>query len=132
MLPADLLLAAFEVGSAGFGLFTNIPAIRRDKVVRGVSWVQTAFYTGWGFANLYIYAAAGLPLAWWGGMGITLVNIAWLAHVFHYAAQARGLTYGQYILGGINSCLASLKRNCLSLRSLVRSWPTTPSSLRLP
>jgi hypothetical protein len=124
VIPADLLLASFEAGSALFGL-GNIRAIRRDKKIAGVWWQQTAFYMGWGFCNLYIYSAALLPLSWWAGIGITLVNIAWLAHVFHYSAVAAGKSYGAFarstILEGIKSCRASLKQSSLSLLSLAKT-----------
>lgn len=88
MLLADAMLAGFEVGSAIFGI-GNIKAIRRDKLVRGIWWQQTAYYMGWGLMNLYIYAAAKLPLSWWGGIAITAVNAVWLGHVFYYRWRAQ-------------------------------------------
>ena len=127
MLLADFMLASFEVGSAIFGL-GNIKAIRRDKKIAGVWWQQTAYYMGWGVCNLYIYAAASLPLSWWGGIAITVVNAVWLAHVFHYSS---GGHYRSYILEGIKSCLKSSKQTFLSFPSLARRLPNMLLSLRL-
>lgn len=84
----DLTQALFELGSAVFGLL-NIRAIRRSRSLAGVHWAPTAFFMLWGLYNLWFYSALHLPLAWWAGMCITLVNIAWLAHVAWYARASR-------------------------------------------
>lgn len=82
-LDPDYTQAFFELGSAIFQA-RNVKAIRQHKTIRGVHWTPTAFYTGWGVYNLWFYAAIGLPLAWWAGMAITLINAVWLAHAIYY------------------------------------------------
>lgn len=82
-LNPDMTQAAFEAGSACFGLL-NVRAIRASRSIKGVHWLPTAFFALWGLYNLWFYAALHLPLAWWAGLGITLVNAAWLGHVAWY------------------------------------------------
>jgi hypothetical protein len=96
----DLTQAAFELGSAVFGLL-NIRAIRRSKSIAGVHWAPTAFFTTWGLYNLWFYTTLHLPLAWWAGMSITAVNCAWLVHAGYYAiiVCARKLPHGDSGLG---------------------------------
>jgi hypothetical protein len=86
-LNPDLTQAAFEAGSACFQVM-NVRAIRKHKTVKGVHWTPTAFFTAWGIYNLWFYAVIGLPLAWWAGLGITLVNMVWLGHAIYYSRRA--------------------------------------------
>lgn len=131
MIAPDLITASLEVGSAVFQ-WRNVKAIRRDKKLAGVSWVPSFFFMSWGLYNLWFYDVMALPLSWWGGLAITIVNAIWLAHVFHYAAQARGLSYRAYILEGITTCRASLQQNFLNCLSLAKRLPSMLSSLKLP
>lgn len=84
-LSPDMTQAAFEACSAVFGLL-NIRAIRASRSISGVHWLPTAFYFAWGTYNLWFYSVLGLPLAWWAGLGITLVNLVWLGHVAYFTA----------------------------------------------
>jgi hypothetical protein len=82
-LSPDVTQACWELGSAVFGTL-NIRAIRKSKRLEGVHWVPTAFFFAWGIYNLWFYAVLQLPVAWWGGMVITIVNMVWLGHVAFY------------------------------------------------
>lgn len=84
----DLTQAAWELGSAGFGLL-NIRAVRRSKSIAGVHWAPTAYFFGWGVYNLWFYSALGLPVSWWAGCAITVVNATWLGHVGYYELRRR-------------------------------------------
>jgi hypothetical protein len=84
----DHTQAAWELGSACLQLL-NIKAIRKSKSIAGVHWLPTAFFAAWGIYNLWFYYALGLPVSWWAGIAITLVNLTWLGHLWYYA-RARG------------------------------------------
>lgn len=86
MMLLDVVTAVFEAGSAVFGLL-NIRAIRRDKRVSGVHWLPTTWFTVWGCWNIYYYFALALPLSWFAGIGITIVNSVWLGHVYWYGRK---------------------------------------------
>lgn len=84
MLNPDITQACWELGSAGFGLL-NIRAVRKSKSIAGVHWAPTAFFAAWGIYNLWFYAALDLPVSWWAGIAITIVNLTWLGHLGWYA-----------------------------------------------
>ena len=50
----DFVNATFELGG-GFLLLWNCLRLYRDKEVKGVSVGVTAFFTLWGYWNLYYY-----------------------------------------------------------------------------
>lgn len=85
-LNPDMTQAAFEFGSACFQVL-NVRAIRRSRAITGVHWIPTAFFAAWGVYNLWFYAMLNLPLAWWAGLSITLINLIWLGHVCYYASS---------------------------------------------
>ena len=55
---ADYINGSFEV-LAGLFVLLNVRRILRDKTVRGVSILPTAFFTLWGFWNMYYYPYLG-------------------------------------------------------------------------
>jgi hypothetical protein len=87
-ISPDITQATWELGSAVFSVL-SIRAVRRSRSIRGVHWAPTAYFFGWGLYNLWFYQALHLPLAWWGGMAITVTNLVWLGHVGWYASQRR-------------------------------------------
>jgi len=82
-LNPDYTQSFFEFGSALFQI-KNVIAIRKHRTIKGVHWLPTAFFAIWGVYNLWFYLEMGLPLAWWAGLAITLVNMVWLSHAFYY------------------------------------------------
>jgi hypothetical protein len=90
-LSPDITQAFWEFGSACFQLL-NVRAIRASKGISGVHWIPTAFFGAWGVYNLWFYTVLNLPLAYWAGLFITLVNGVWLGHVAYYT---RGNWYGK-------------------------------------
>lgn len=84
VVSPDITQACWELGSAGFGLL-NIKAVRQSQSIAGVHWLPTAFFAAWGIYNLWFYAALGLPISWYAGIAITVVNLTWLGHLCYYA-----------------------------------------------
>lgn len=79
----DFINGLFEFAGAAM-LWQNVRRLNRDKVVRGVHWSPTLFFTSWGVWNLWYYPSLG---QWWsfaGGCAIVLVNALWLTLLLHY------------------------------------------------
>ena len=83
MNTPDLVNGSFELLAGAFSL-NNCLATFKAKQLRGVSMVSTAFFTLWGFWNLYYYPALGQWLSFYGGLSIVLANILWLTLMYKY------------------------------------------------
>lgn len=80
---ADIINGCFE-GFAGSFVCINCFRVYKDKKVRGASKIAVAFFTAWGFWNLYYYPSLE---QWWsfvGGLGIVVANAVWLALMWKY------------------------------------------------
>lgn len=89
-MTPDQINGAFEAAGALF-TFMNIVRLHRDKMVRGVHWLPIAFFTSWGFWNLYYYPHLD---QWWsfaGGIGIVVFNTIWLAQMWYYIREERNV-----------------------------------------
>lgn len=88
-MTPDLINGLFEFTGA-IMLSRNVVQLHRDKMVKGVHWNATAFFTSWGLWNLYYYPALD---QWWsfaGGLAIVSVNAVWLAQTFYYLRKNSG------------------------------------------
>ena len=56
----------------------------RDKQSRGVDPFATAFFTGWGFWNLYYYPHLAQWASFTGGLLIVTGNAIWLYYMWRY------------------------------------------------
>ena len=83
ILVPDLINGLFESLGAVV-LSGNVKAIRAHKMVRGVNWKVTLFFTAWGFWNIYYYPHLGQWLSFTGGLAIVAVNCAWLYYAIKY------------------------------------------------
>lgn len=85
----DLINVLFE--SAG-SLAVAMSCLRlyKDKQVHGLSTLTAAFFTSWGFWNLYYYPSLG---QFWSGLAaglVCLVNATWLGMIFYYRKYPGG------------------------------------------
>jgi hypothetical protein len=64
--------------------WTNVFAIYRDKKVRGVNVWASAFFTIWGFWNLYYYPHLGQWASFVGGLCIVSSNVSWVYLAYTY------------------------------------------------
>lgn len=79
----DLVNALYE-GIGGLLLWRNVLQLYRDKQVRGVSILTSAFFNSWGFWNLYYYPHLH---QWWsftGGLLIVAANTVWVGQMIYY------------------------------------------------
>jgi hypothetical protein len=79
----DYINGAFEFWG-GVALWKNVGMIRRDKMVRGVNWQVTAFFTTWGVWNLFYYPSLGQWVSFAGGLNIVAANAVWLSYAVRY------------------------------------------------
>lgn len=87
MLTPDMINGAFEA-CGGFFIALSVIKLHKDKVVRGVSCVPVAFFSAWGFWNLYFYPALDQWFSFWGGCLLVIVNCTWLAQMYYYISRA--------------------------------------------
>lgn len=84
MTPFDAINGVFEAGGAIL-VWNNFRRLRRDKLVRGVDWRVTAFFSAWGFWNAVAYYPS---LHQWfsfaGGIALVAGNCAWLTLALKY------------------------------------------------
>jgi hypothetical protein len=71
-------------------IYGHIRRLWKDKSVSGVSIWAAAFFTSWGFWNLYYYPHLG---QWWsflGGLGIVCGNCIWVGGLVYYSRRPGG------------------------------------------
>ena len=82
-MSPDFVNGAFElVGSAM--LWRNVWQLHKDKLVKGVHWNATAFFTAWGYWNLYYYPHLDQWFSFAGGLSIVVANTVWLGQMMYY------------------------------------------------
>ena len=89
-ITPDLFNGLFEFCGAVM-LALNCFKLYRDKLVRGVHWMPTLFFFGWGVWNLYYYPHLS---QWWsfaGGLAIVTVNLVWFLQIIYYTRRERRL-----------------------------------------
>lgn len=84
----DIVNGCFEL-LGGFFLMQNVRRLRKEKQVKGVSVLATAFFMGWGYWNLYFYPAVNAWLSFAGGIHIVFWNTVWVAMALYYGAKSR-------------------------------------------
>lgn len=84
----DCINGGFEL-IGGLLYIINIVKLVKDKEVKGVSWIPTAFFTAWGAWNLYYYPSLNQWASFAGGVVIFLSNITWIGLVIYYALKKK-------------------------------------------
>jgi len=85
---ADAFNGLFEFFGTFF-ILKSIMKLRQDRIVRGIAWQQVAFWTFWGYCNIYYYWAMNSPLSWWAGMLVTIVNTIYVAMLIYFTAEEK-------------------------------------------
>jgi hypothetical protein len=88
MTFGDTVNGLFE-GAGAFFIFQSVLKLRRDKMVRGVSWLHSGFFAAWGYWNLFYYPGLHQWLSFWGGVGIVTTNTLWLLQIIYYTRKER-------------------------------------------
>lgn len=79
----DFINGSFEAWG-GVAVFGHVRAILRDKAVKGLSPWACAFFTSWGYWNLYYYPHLGQWLSFSGGLLIVAGNTLWVFLILKY------------------------------------------------
>lgn len=84
----DIINGTYESCGAIF-ILTSILKLYKDKKVRGIHWVHTAFFTSWGYWNLYYYPHLNQWISFLGGIGIVIANSIWLFQIIYYLRKEK-------------------------------------------
>jgi hypothetical protein len=79
----DILNAIFELIGSLLAIM-NIVKLIKDKAIRGVYWPIWAFYTAWGFWNLYYYPSVDCWYSFLAGIIMVIANLIWLILAVRY------------------------------------------------
>lgn len=82
-MTPDIINAIFEM-FGGIFIGFSVHRLWIDKVVRGVSWINVAFFASWGFWNLYFYPSLDQLWSFYGGIGVVTMNTIWLVQMIYY------------------------------------------------
>jgi hypothetical protein len=86
MMWPDLANGLLEF-SGGMFLWRNVIVIMRQKSVRGVSVMTTAFFAAWGFWNLFYYPHLNQWFSFIGGCNIVIPNTLWVILAIKYSGR---------------------------------------------
>lgn len=84
----DIVNGIFELLGAPFTLL-SILRLHKDKSVKGVSWIPIAFFSSWGFWNLFYYPCLGQWYSFFGGLTLVLTNTFWLCQMVYYLRKEK-------------------------------------------
>ncbi len=84
----DIINALFE-GLAAFAVYNHARLLYKQKIVRGVSAMSTAFFFSWGLWNLYYYPFLGQWYSFLAGLAIMVANSVWLGLMIHYIRKEK-------------------------------------------
>ena len=79
----DIINCSFEFIGAIL-CWKNAQKLYTDKVVAGVHWEVTAFFTIWGYWNLYYYPSLNQWLSFIAGVFLVTGNTAWVILAIYY------------------------------------------------
>lgn len=88
MTLPDLINGLFEC-LGGFFIALSVIKLYREKLVRGVSWKHAAFFSAWGYWNLFFYPHLDQWLSFAGGAFLVAVNTTWLLQMLYYTRAER-------------------------------------------
>ena len=80
---ADLINGTFELIGGCF-LWTNVRKLYNDKVLKGINIMPVAFFTSWGYWNLYYYPSLDQWFSFVGGVNIVIANSVWVGQAIYY------------------------------------------------
>ena len=73
----DQFNALFELFGA-LCAWLNVFELARDKEVKGVNWLSTAFFCTWGGWNLFYYPSLHQPFSAFAAAFLCIANAVWL------------------------------------------------------
>ena len=82
----DIINGGFELFASGF-IILSILKVWHSHSSKGVNWIHPAFFSAWGFWNLYYYPHLDQWFSLIGGIGVVVCNTIWVALLFKYRRQ---------------------------------------------
>jgi len=84
----DLINSLYEF-CGGFVIILSIIKLHRDKMVKGVHWIQILFFMSWGYWNLFYYFHLDQFMSWIAGMFIVATNTIWFLQMIYYIRKEK-------------------------------------------
>jgi len=84
----DLINGMFEM-VGGVLCWINVFKLRKDKVLMGVYWPVTAFFSVWGLWNIVYYPLLEQWLSFFGGLFIVSGNSVWVIFAIYYTRRIK-------------------------------------------
>lgn len=88
----DVINALFEFFGGCF-LWWNVRQLYRDKQIKGVSVIATAFFASWGLWNCIFYPSVGAYWSFIAGINVVIANSVWVGQMLYY--RKTGSSYPQ-------------------------------------
>lgn len=79
----DLINGTFET-LAGLFVLNHCRVLMDHRETRGVSIASTAFFTLWGYWNVFYYPALGQTASFIGGVVVVVANTLYVLLMLHY------------------------------------------------
>jgi len=84
----DVINGSFELFGGVFAML-NCYQLRKDKKVRGVSFIAVGYFAVWGFWNMYYYPVLKQWMSLLGGLLITAVNVLYIGMLIYYIRKEK-------------------------------------------
>lgn len=88
MIWPDVVNGSFEL-LAGFACWLHVRALWHSKRVQGVSIISFAFFTVWGYWNMFYYPHLEQWFSFFGGFAIVVMNTVWVVLAITYTRRRR-------------------------------------------
>ena len=88
-MSIDKINAIFQIIGALL-IWKNALLLYKVKEVKGVYWPATAFFTIWGFWNIYYFPSLGQWFSFVAGIVLTVGNLAWTIQAIYYSKLNKG------------------------------------------
>ena len=82
----DVINGLFEA-CGSLAVWLNVFALVRDKGYAGTRWPMAAFFTSWGYWNLYYYPHLGQWVSLAGGALLSVANTVGLGLMLYYGRK---------------------------------------------
>jgi hypothetical protein len=86
MSVPDIINGTYEL-LGSIAVWSNVYAISKDKGYAGIRVSVMAFFTSWGFWNLYYYPHLGQFVSLLGGVSIAVANVAFITSMIFYGRK---------------------------------------------
>jgi hypothetical protein len=87
-ISPDLINGLFEFLAAPF-IWLSIRNLLKTKKVNGVSWIHVAFFTLWGYWNLFYYPQLEQWCSLAGGIAVVITNSIWVWFLIKYSRKGK-------------------------------------------